>query len=86
MWGIFKVYFKEIDGKIILLLIGGDKSTQQKDIEKAKEILDKIQKHVSSQNPVQLVRRKIQIKSNTTQAQYLTMVKKALKHIHSKNL
>jgi putative addiction module killer protein len=26
------------NGKIILLLVGGDKSTQQKDIENAKEI------------------------------------------------
>ena len=34
----YRVYFKEKDGKIIVLLIGGDKSTQQKDIEKAKEI------------------------------------------------
>jgi putative addiction module killer protein len=40
----YRVYFKEKDGKIILLLIGGDKSTQQKDIEKAKEILRKIKK------------------------------------------
>jgi putative addiction module killer protein len=32
------VYFKEKEGKIIILLIGGDKSTQQSDIEKAKEI------------------------------------------------
>ena len=31
----YRVYFKEIDGKVIILLIGGDKSTQQKDIEKA---------------------------------------------------
>ena len=36
------VYFKEFDGKIIILLAGGDKSTQQKDIEKAKEILKRI--------------------------------------------
>ena len=34
----YRVYFKEQDGKIIILLIGGDKSTQQSDIEKAKEI------------------------------------------------
>jgi putative addiction module killer protein len=34
----YRVYFKEIDGKIIILLTGGDKSTQQSDIEKAKEI------------------------------------------------
>ena len=38
----YRVYFKESDGKIIILLIGGDKSTQQKDIEKAKEILKRI--------------------------------------------
>ena len=34
----YRVYFKEKDGKIIILLIGGDKSSQQSDIEKAKEI------------------------------------------------
>jgi putative addiction module killer protein len=38
------VYFKETDGKVIILLIGGDKSTQQKDIEKAKEIWKKLRK------------------------------------------
>tara|TARA_R110002049_G_scaffold183328_5_gene351254 strand:+ start:197 stop:496 length:300 start_codon:yes stop_codon:yes gene_type:complete len=39
-----RVYFKEKDGKVIILLIGGDKSTQQKDIEKAKEIWKKLNK------------------------------------------
>lgn len=34
----YRVYFKEKDGKIIVLLFGGNKSTQQSDIEKAKEI------------------------------------------------
>ena len=34
----YRVYFKEDEGKIIILLIGGDKSTQQNDIEKAREI------------------------------------------------
>lgn len=38
----YRVYFIESDGKIILLLIGGDKSTQQKDIEKAKVILNRL--------------------------------------------
>ena len=38
----YRVYFHESDGKIIILLIGGDKSTQQWDIEKAKEILKRI--------------------------------------------
>jgi len=40
----YRVYFKESEGKILLLLIGGDKSTQQRDIEKAKEILNRIKK------------------------------------------
>ena len=38
----YMVYFKESDGKIIILLFGGDKATQQKDIEKAKEILKRL--------------------------------------------
>ena len=40
----YRVYFKEIEGKIIILLVGGDKSTQQKDIVKAKGILKKLKK------------------------------------------
>jgi putative addiction module killer protein len=40
----YRVYFKEKDGKIIVLLIGGNKSTQQKDIKKAKEIWEKLNK------------------------------------------
>lgn len=40
----YRIYFKETDGKLIILLIGGDKSTQQKDIEKAKVIWDKLKK------------------------------------------
>ena len=31
----YRVYFKAKDDRIIILLIGGDKSTQRKDIEKA---------------------------------------------------
>ena len=38
----YRVYFKESDGKIIIILSGGDKSTQQKDIEKAKELAKQI--------------------------------------------
>ena len=34
----YRVYFKEKDEKIIVLLIAGDKSSQQSDIEKAKGI------------------------------------------------
>jgi len=40
----YRVYFKEKDGKIIVLLIGGEKSSQQKDIKKAKEIWEKLNK------------------------------------------
>jgi putative addiction module killer protein len=40
----YRVYFKETEGKIIILLVGGDKSTQQKDIDRAKEIWDKLKK------------------------------------------
>jgi len=39
-----KGYTVEKDEKIIVLLIGGDKSTQQKDIKKAKEIWNKLNK------------------------------------------
>ena len=38
----YRVYFYEKDRKIILLLIGGNKSTQKKDIVMAKKILNKI--------------------------------------------
>lgn len=38
----YRIYFKEREGKIIILLVGGEKSTQQKDIEKAKEIWKRI--------------------------------------------
>ena len=34
----YRVYLKEYGEKVVLLLIGGDKSTQQKDIVKAKQI------------------------------------------------
>ena len=40
----YRVYFKEKDGEIILLIIGGNKSTQKRDIAKAKEIWRKIKK------------------------------------------
>ncbi|QTY26572.1 type II toxin-antitoxin system RelE/ParE family toxin [Flavobacterium sp. CS20] len=38
----YRVYFKQKEAKIIILLIGGDKSSQQKDIERAKNIWNSI--------------------------------------------
>ena len=38
----YRVYYKEKDNRIVILLVGGDKSTQQKDIEKAKKIWNRI--------------------------------------------
>ncbi|MGB0884753.1 MAG: type II toxin-antitoxin system RelE/ParE family toxin [Flavobacteriales bacterium] len=38
----YRVYFKEKDNSIVILLIGGSKSSQQKDIEKAKKIWNRI--------------------------------------------
>lgn len=35
----YRIYFSEINNVIILLLCGGDKSTQSRDIKKAKEYL-----------------------------------------------
>ena len=40
----YRIYFKETEGKIIILLVGGDKSSQQKDIEKAIEIWHRLKK------------------------------------------
>jgi putative addiction module killer protein len=38
----YRVYFTKREEQIIILLLGGDKSTQSKDIEKAKKILKEI--------------------------------------------
>ncbi|WP_242205464.1 type II toxin-antitoxin system RelE/ParE family toxin [Aestuariivivens insulae] len=38
----YRIYFKEKGDKIVVLLIGGDKLTQQKDVKKAKEIWNRI--------------------------------------------
>lgn len=40
----YRIYLKEVDGKVIILLNGGDKSTQQRDIQKAKDIWEKLKK------------------------------------------
>ncbi len=40
----YRVYFKEKDRKIIILLVGGNKSSQMNDIKKAIEIWKKLNK------------------------------------------
>lgn len=40
----YRVYFKEKNGKVIILLIGGAKATQKEDIKKAKSIWKKLNK------------------------------------------
>ncbi|MFT5580894.1 MAG: putative addiction module killer protein [Psychromonas sp.] len=36
----YRIYYKKVRSQLILLLVGGDKSTQERDIEKAKKIWD----------------------------------------------
>ena len=36
----YRIYFTKKEEQIIILLVGGDKSTQTKDIEKAKKLLE----------------------------------------------
>jgi len=38
----YRIYFKEKEDRFIILLIGGEKSSQKKDIKKAKEIWNKL--------------------------------------------
>ena len=38
----YRVYFTERDGELIILLAGGDKSTQRRDIERAIELAKKV--------------------------------------------
>ena len=42
----YRVYFAEKDKVIVILLVGGDKSTQNKDIQKAKTIWEEIKRKV----------------------------------------
>ena len=38
----YRVYFTKLEDRLIVLLVGGDKSTQSKDIAKAKTLLEEI--------------------------------------------
>ena len=38
----YRVYFTKLEEKLIVLLVGGDKSTQSRDIGKAKTLLEEI--------------------------------------------
>lgn len=40
----YRIYYKIVKKQVVLLLIGGNKSTQEKDIERAKKIWDNYQK------------------------------------------
>lgn len=42
----YRIYFKEQEGKIIILIFGGDKSNQNKDIERAKLILSSLKNYI----------------------------------------
>ena len=45
-WGSgYRLYFAKLDGKIVLLLCGGDKSTQKKDIRMAQTYLTNYQRN-----------------------------------------
>jgi putative addiction module killer protein len=39
----YRVYFTQRRGEVLLLLCGGDKSRQQRDIQRAKEILAELE-------------------------------------------
>ena len=39
----YRVYFTVRGGKVIVLLIGGDKSSQRRDIEKARTLLEQLE-------------------------------------------
>ena len=39
----YRIYYKQIKNRIVILLCGGDKSTQSRDIEKAKQIASNLE-------------------------------------------
>ena len=43
----YRIYYKKVGDEIIVLLCGGDKSTQEEDIAKAKELLEELENEVT---------------------------------------
>ena len=39
----YRIYYTNREGRIVLLLVGGDKSTQKKDIKKAEALLEELE-------------------------------------------
>ena len=39
----YRIYYTKKEDEIVILLVGGDKSTQSKDIEKAKQLAEELQ-------------------------------------------
>ena len=39
----YRIYYTKKDDEIVILLVGGDKSTQSKDIQKAKQLAEELQ-------------------------------------------
>ena len=39
----YRVYYKDTGNKIVILLFGGDKRTQDRDIKKARELLENLE-------------------------------------------
>jgi len=59
----FRVYFGNDGTKIILLLIGGDKSTQKSDIKSAKELWEQHQKRKSKRKKEEKISKNVEMKT-----------------------
>lgn len=46
----YRVYFTHENGQLVVLIAGGDKSSQSRDIEKAKKIMKEIEQRRSKKN------------------------------------